>query len=170
MTLTPPPTMTGAERKAYRKLARQLVAAGLDPAPRAQLLADFVLGGARISELRAHEARSKGQERERATRALTTLTAERRRAHAQLFNGARKPSTVEDEVAVTGAQGAADEAWRAFYHSRGQQRTVAELEATYLLLRVQFGEPSWSALVDEDPVEAEAAVRAYNRARRQLPK
>ena len=108
MTITPPQTMTGAERKAYRKLARQLVAAGLDVAAKAATpLPTTCWAEARISELRAHEARSKGRNgsvrRERLPR---WPRSEDGRMQAALQRCAEALSaTVEDEVASCGRSG-----------------------------------------------------------------
>ena len=166
------PDLSPAERRAYRRLMRTLTARGIDPAARENLLLDYVQTAARLTAMRAEESAAEGKHRTQIGRTINALTAERRRLHSALFQGASKiaPPTAANSERVPNlpeeSEAEADAAWREHFHRPPPGRTEEQIDAKEAELMKKFGHWRWQALTcasHAEEVEEERLIRKHRR-------
>ena len=155
------PDLSPVERRAYRRLLRTLIARGIDPAARENLLDDYVRTGTRLDAMRAEESAAEGKHRTQIGRTINALTAERRRLHSALFQGASKiapaaPASNAAHVQHLPEESEADAAWRKFHREGGDKEA----------LTAKHGPTSWPALLYETHAEELEADREIHKNRR----
>jgi hypothetical protein len=162
-------SVTTAEKREKAALIEQLRAAGRDVETVAPVIDDYVRTESRIAVLIRKEARLSGKAQDAVTRSLNALQTEKRKLHRRIWKGVTVEDDAADPLALTPDEITevrrrleADEAWRARLYRGDRSLTAAELIERY-------GEPSWSALLDETiAAEVEGALeiaRSHERSR-----
>jgi hypothetical protein len=141
--IEPPAGLSRSERKTFRKLVQMLAERGIEPGARAHLVADFVLSDRRLADLRRHENQTNPASNLAVIRAVNTATAERRRLHAAMFKGARKPAPAPAKEKVR-ASDSAIEAWQRYVLQYGW----GKVEPCYSRVIAAHGDMPWEVLLD----------------------
>jgi hypothetical protein len=153
-----------SQKTSFRRLLKDMEAAGVDVTGKERIAADYVRSEERIDELRQREKTSRGKARAAVTRSLNVVLAERRRLHTQLFD--KGASDEDDELSSEEVREArstleALAAWRAHFWE-DDNSDGAELEERY-------GPLPMSVLIDrtiEDEVGGYLAIaQSHRRAR-----
>lgn len=169
---TPPRFKSKRDRERWSRVCEDLIAHGLDPRSRTELIADFIDAEQQIAALRP-TAQGSADVRLAQARALTNAKAERRRLHQRLFAGGKRVDEplppIETAIAeiVVAPASEADEAWRdRFWDEAKRPKRRLPLEEAELEQR--YGPPSWAALLYptvEAQARGERALDSYWNAR-----